>query len=503
MSLKRNILANYVSQIYVTVVGIVMVPLYIKYMGAEAYGLVGFFVMLQAWFSLLDMGMTPTMARETARFNGGAIDSLTLRRLLRAMEGIFICIAVMGGALMILSADAISTGWLRVQTLPLIEVQQAIILMGLIIALRWISGLYRSTVNGFERLIWLSGFNILFATLRFILIIPIFIFYGASLAIFFGYQLFLAIVEIIILIIKTYRLLPSVDSREKIAWEWKPLKKVLSFSLSIAFTGVVWLLVTQTDKLILSKLLTLTDYAYFTVSVLVAAGVMTVSAPLSAALVPRLTKLSAEHDDARLIQIYRDATQLIAVFAIPVALVLAFFSEQLLWVWAADIELARKAAPVLTLYALGNGILALGAFPFYLQVAKGDLKLHMIGNALFLAFLIPSLILATLNYGMLGAGYAWMISNIIYFVLWTPKVHNRFIIGLHTKWLFQDIVPIAISAMITVFLFFKFLPLAADRFSLLAELLLIGIILVVISSMASSFVRRQLKMMWKLRVEIR
>ena len=71
MSLKHNILSNYVSQIYVTVIGIVMVPLYLKYMGAEAYGLVGFFAMLQAWFQLLDMGLTPTMSRETARYRGG------------------------------------------------------------------------------------------------------------------------------------------------------------------------------------------------------------------------------------------------------------------------------------------------------------------------------------------------------------------------------------------------------------------------------------------------
>ena len=71
MSLKRNILANYASQLYVTIIGIVMVPLYIKYMGSEAYGLVGFFSMLQAWFGLLDMGLTPTMSREAARFNGG------------------------------------------------------------------------------------------------------------------------------------------------------------------------------------------------------------------------------------------------------------------------------------------------------------------------------------------------------------------------------------------------------------------------------------------------
>ena len=44
-----------------------MLPMYIKYMGAEAYGLVGFFSMLQAWFNLLDLRLTPTIGRETAR----------------------------------------------------------------------------------------------------------------------------------------------------------------------------------------------------------------------------------------------------------------------------------------------------------------------------------------------------------------------------------------------------------------------------------------------------
>ena len=46
MSLKRNIVASYASQAYVTLIGIIILPLYIKYMGAEAFGLVGFFTML-------------------------------------------------------------------------------------------------------------------------------------------------------------------------------------------------------------------------------------------------------------------------------------------------------------------------------------------------------------------------------------------------------------------------------------------------------------------------
>lgn len=43
MSLKNNILANYVSQIYVTLIGIVIVPLYIKYMGGSGLWFSRFF----------------------------------------------------------------------------------------------------------------------------------------------------------------------------------------------------------------------------------------------------------------------------------------------------------------------------------------------------------------------------------------------------------------------------------------------------------------------------
>lgn len=37
--MNKNIIANYISQTYVALIGIVILPLYIKYMGAEAYGL--------------------------------------------------------------------------------------------------------------------------------------------------------------------------------------------------------------------------------------------------------------------------------------------------------------------------------------------------------------------------------------------------------------------------------------------------------------------------------
>lgn len=108
MAMRRNIIANYASQLYSAGIGILILPLYIKYVGAEVYGLVGFFTMLQTWFALLDLGLTPTIARETARYHGGSMSALRYRQLFRALSTIFVGIAVIGGTALWLLAEPIA-----------------------------------------------------------------------------------------------------------------------------------------------------------------------------------------------------------------------------------------------------------------------------------------------------------------------------------------------------------------------------------------------------------
>ena len=485
MSLKRNIFASYASQIYVTLVGILILPLYLKYMGAEAYGLVGFFTMLQAWFNLLDMGLTPTVARETARFHGGATDALSYRRLLRALQLIFFTVALLGGGVMFVFSGLIADGWLKVQTLPLAQVQVALQLMAVGVALRWMSGLYRGCISGSERLVWLGGFNALVATLRFVGVLPVLIWVGHSPAVFFTYQLLVAVVELAGLAAKAYGLFPAMPQGQCLGWSsaslFSPIKPVLKFSLTIAFTSSVWVLVTQTDKLVLSKILPLAEYGYFTVAVLVASGIMIVSGPISSALMPRMTRLHAEGQHDALIALYRQATQLVTVTAIPAALVLIFFAPQVLWAWTGDAALVQHAAPALRLYTIGYAFLAVGAFPYYLQYAKGNLRLHLIGNALFLLLLIPSVIWAASHHGMTGAGWAWLVSSAVYFLLWTPLVHRKFAPGAHTSWLLGDIarpacLPIAAAALLA-----QFMGWSDGRIALALELTAAGAVLLLLA----------------------
>lgn len=499
MSFRHRVLVSYVSQIYVTLIGIVIVPVYLQYMGAEAYGLIGFYAMLQAWFVLLDMGMAPTMSRETARFAGGAIDATQLRQLLRALEGIFYALGLVGALVLTVGADQIATRWLKVERLPLEQVRLAVQLMALIIGLRWVAGLYRSAIGGFEQQVWLGSLNAAMATARFVLVLPVFYLLGTTPAHFFGYQLLVALVETVWLARKTYRLIPACPSDLKVGWSWAPLHGVLKFSLSIAFTSSVWVFVTQTDKLLLSKLLPLSEYAYFTLAVLVAGGVSIVSGPISTALLPRLSRLQAQRDEQGLIDLYRKATQLVAVIALPVALMLACFAEPLLWAWTGNSITAAHAAPILSLYALGNGILALGAFPYYLQFAKGDVRLHLIGNVLFVVLLIPVVIWSTLRFGATGAGWAWLGANATYFLFWVPVVHRRFAPGLHWKWLGQDVGPVALVTVVAVVSAMALFINSESRLGFMVFLLLIGLAVTALAALSLASCRSFIRNQWLVR----
>ncbi|NML15080.1 lipopolysaccharide biosynthesis protein [Azohydromonas caseinilytica] len=497
MSFRRNVIASYASQIYVTVIGIVIVPLYIRYMGVEAYGLVGFYAMLQAWFQLLDMGLSPTMARETARHAGGAVDGLTLRRLLRALEAFFLAIAAVGVLALVLGADWVASRWLNAQQLSTEQVRVAIQLMAGIVGLRWMAALYRSALGGFEQQVWLGALNASSATARFVLVIPVLMFVGTTPAHFFGHQLLVALVETALLARRTYRLLPPLPVGTPVGLHWHPLRERLHFSLSLAFTSAVWVGVTQSDKLLLSKLLPLSEYAHFSLAVLFASAVSILSGPLSSALLPRLSRLQAQGDEAGLLTLYRQATQGTAIVALPVALALCFGAEPLLRAWTGDAALAQQTATILRLYAAGNAALAIAAFAYYLQFAKGDVRLHLVGNLIFLTVLVPAIWLATLHYGAQGAGWAWLTINVVYLLLWVPLVHRRFAPGLHGSWLLRDVLLIALPPAVLTWLAERWVPWPHNPVAVGAMLAAAAMLLALLAMLASphvrGFVKRQLQ----------
>ncbi|HNV87289.1 MAG TPA: oligosaccharide flippase family protein, partial [Candidatus Omnitrophota bacterium] len=64
--LKKNIVANYAGQIFSVLIGIFLVPVYLRFLGVEVYGLIGFFASLQMLLNIFDLGLSTTVSREIA-----------------------------------------------------------------------------------------------------------------------------------------------------------------------------------------------------------------------------------------------------------------------------------------------------------------------------------------------------------------------------------------------------------------------------------------------------
>ncbi len=439
MSLKLNIAANYVSQVYVALIGIVLLPLYMRLLGAEAYGLIAFFSLLQAWLPLLDVGLTATATRETARYLGGGYEPLGFRQLLRSLEGFFWCVGILAALGLALASGFFANHWLKVETLSRETVESCLVLIAMTVAARWVSGLYRGVVAGLERQVWLGCFNVLIVTLRFVGPIPLLMFGTLDIAGFFVLQAVVSAVELLVLVSYCYLLVP-LPSSSQLRWTLAPLRSVLRFSATVAFTSVVGIIILQTDKLLVSKLVSLQEYGLFTATVMVANGITLIATPISLALLPRLTVLAERGEQAALVELYRKATQAMAALAGASALVMAAFAAKVIWVWTGDSQFAANYGGVLALYALGNGFLALASFPYYLQYAAGDLRLHFLGNVVFLVTLVPAIVVATTRHGVVGAGTVWLVINAAFFLCWTAVVHRRFLPGLHAHWLFGDVL---------------------------------------------------------------
>ncbi|UXY14479.1 oligosaccharide flippase family protein [Chitiniphilus purpureus] len=427
--LLKNVFANYAGQIFITAMGILIAPYYVSQLGVEAYGIVGFSIMLQGWFVLIDMGLSPTLGRASACFHAKQLGHHEMSTLFVTIERAF---WLMGGLVflgLVAASGRIGADWLKAEHLPFQTVQWSIGIIAAMLASRWLTSLYRGGLTGFELHIWINKFNFMFGILRYVLVIPLLWIYP-SILVFLFFQLLVSIIE-------------AFSFRSKLLAQIKPqavdfsidvLRSNLSFAGSLAFTTVVWLLVTQLDKFLLSGLMPLKEYGYFTLAISAAAGVQTALAPLQTVLQPRFNILFAQGERNAFLALYQLGVDVIMTIAIPLLCLLVFFSEGLLWIWTGKPDIVESASFYLRWYGVGNVFVAVLVLPYFLQFASGKMAYHLRVNIFYALIAIPALVLAAYSRQGHGTALVWAFGNGIMALLWPLFIHSKFLPEIKSYW---------------------------------------------------------------------
>ena len=83
---KKNFVANLTGSGWSAILGLACTPLYVKFLGMEAYGLIGFYLTMNGVIQVLDLGLSPTMTREMARYSALPEKAGEARDFVRTLE---------------------------------------------------------------------------------------------------------------------------------------------------------------------------------------------------------------------------------------------------------------------------------------------------------------------------------------------------------------------------------------------------------------------------------
>ncbi len=489
ISLKKNTIANYVGQIYTMLIGVFMLPFYLEHLGAEAYGLVGFFTMLSSLMMLFDMGFSSALTRETAKLKDKNNGFFELKLILRSIESMILILSIFIFIAIFFASPWLSKSWLQIEQLSLSTVENCVKIMGFMVAIRWYVGLYSGLIVGLEQQIWLNVFKTYISTLKFLGGLILIIFISDNIFNFFIYQGVISILELIILNNKVYKNLPK---NIFIFPSIQAIKNIAPFALGLAYTSGVWIIFTQVDKLLLSHYIPLEKYGFFALVISITNAIMQMSTPISQAILPRMVVLLSNGNEIGMLELYRKSTQYISIIMFSTVGIVAFYSYDLLYSWTGNIEAASWTSSVLSWYALGNGILAFSAFQYYLQFAHGNLEYHIKFNTYFPILSLPIIFYSVSSYGAIGAAISWFFIQTICFIIWPPFIHSKFAKGLHKKWIISDIFP---SFLVTGLYLFVLKIINIDfhyftRVETIIILLALGLFLLFLNALSYSRIRK-------------
>lgn len=484
--LKKNLVANIAGSAWQSLMGLIFVPFYIKFMGVESYGLIGFFATVQVMFGLLNIGLGSTLTREMARLSALPQKDQEMRNLVRTLETLYWSIAIIAGLIIVILSPFIAKHWFNAGQLPLKTLEQALLIMGMVMIFQMPVGFYSGGLSGLQKQVLLNVINGCVNTVRNLGAILILWLVSPTIQAFLLWQGSVSIINAFLLALFLWRRLPTGEN--KTVFQKKLLTGVWKFTAGMSGISILAVILTQTDKIILSKILSLEMYGYYMLASMVAMSLSSLFVPVFSAIYPKFIQAISVNDQNALIQFYHKSCQFLSLLILPIAIVVAFFSYEIILLWTQNIETAERTHSILSIMICGTAINGVMHLPYALQLAFGWTKLSLYKTLIAVIIIVPLIFYLTSKYGPEGAAAAWLILNIGMFFFEIPLMHRRLLRGEMWQWYLRDVFPPLFVCTVIAFIGRILTNVIMPQHLLLQHLMVISSITLIIAIITSPLV---------------
>ena len=351
--------------------------------------------------------------------------------------------------------------------------------------------IYVSGIAGLQRQVLQNVVIGIAATVRGLGVVGVLAWVSPTVKAFFLWQGLISLITVGVLAGLVYHALPSARVRGR--FSGAAMLGIWRFAAGMMTITILSLLLTQVDKILLSRLLTLESFARYALGGVVANGLYLLAGPITGALYPRFTQLATNGDEAALSALYHEGAQLVTVVMGAAAIMLMVCGERVLRVWTGNPALARQVAPLLAVLALGTFFNGLMWIPYQMMLAHGWTSLTIRVNTVAVCLLVPAIFWVVPAYGAIGAARVWVVLNAGYLLFAIPLMHRRLLLPADKwRWYRQDVAVPLVAATAAALLCRWTMPHAMGKLGETLALLITAGTVLLTAAMTAPLVRDRL-----------
>jgi O-antigen/teichoic acid export membrane protein len=399
--LAKNTVWNLLGNGAPMIVAVFCIPILIRGLGKDRFGVLTLAWALIGYASLFDLGLGRALTQLVARKLGAGeereIPSLAWTSLL-----LMLLLGFVGAASLLLISPWLSGRGLNVPAALQGETLQSFRLLGLSIPFVITTAGLRGLLEAHQRFGLINALRIPMGLFTFagpLLVLP----FSKSVVPVVGVLVAARIAAWAAHLLVCLLVLPQMV--RSIAWERSALAPMLRFGGWMTVSNIVGPLMVTLDRFLIGALISVTAVAYYATPYEVVTKLWLVPGALVGVMFPAFSTSSAQ-DRNRTALLFGRSVKCILLVLFPVVLLLIAFAQDGLTIWLGP-AFAANSARVLQWLALGVFINSLAHVPFALLqgVGKPDLtaKLHLLELPVYLV----ALFLLTKRYGIEGAAIAW------------------------------------------------------------------------------------------------
>ena len=437
MAVARNVIANTIGTAVLAVATAATTIFSFRLAGSEQFGLIGFYFTLHGIVAILDTGIGPGVVREVAHARSGE-HSIGLPSILFTFQGIYAGITVLATVALIAAAPFIATMWLSGRTISPGEIQTALILAAVIIALQRQRTVYSVFLEGMEQQVLVNILQSGAAVARALVVLGAMLLIAPTAIVFLGAFLLVCLAELLVTAWYAWR---AASGADKATFSTAMMRRLWKFLLTSSLAVAVGALLMSADKLVVSAALPLDVVGRYMFVSQICLIVLKLIAPNVTAIFPRLSASVRRGDAAEAKRVYFAAAQTVSCIVAAFGLGVAFFGTETLVVLTGSAEVARDFHWPFALLAFAFALNGFALIPNALRLSEGEPGTALWSNVAAAVVYLPAIVLLTPRYGVMAPAALWLAANAFIFTALVVRAHRDGIAGYAWGWAWNCVIP--------------------------------------------------------------